>query len=90
MVSINEAVATSKKVLDEIMPEYVALNPDVEEFQLSPDSGKWEITFKAKNPEPSNGSRGLGSVFFPFAYKVVSVSASDGSLISIRNPTNEF
>jgi hypothetical protein len=77
-------------VLDEIMPEYVALHPDVEEFQLYPDSDRWEITFRAKNPEPSNGSRGLGSVFFPFVYKVVSVSASDGSLISIKNPSNDF
>ena len=89
MVSIKEAVDKSKKILDEVMPEYVALNPDVEQFQLSSDGGKWEITFKAKNPEPTNGSRGLGSVFFPFVYKVVSVSTSDGFLISVRNPTDD-
>jgi len=87
MVTIDQAVKNAQNSLSIIMPSFISLEPEVEEFRLSEESDEWIITFRAKNPDPTEQGSGMGSVFIPFVEKVVAVSASNGSVVAVRNPS---
>lgn len=87
MVTIDKAVQIAQENLAKIMPDFSKLHPSVEEFRLSNDGEEWLITFRAKNPEPTETPSGMGSVFIPFIEKIVEVEVSNGNLRSVRNPS---
>ncbi len=84
MVDIETAVKIAFTQLGKVMPEYLELNPSIEEFERSNDGSVWNVTFRAKNPDSDNGNK---NVFYPYRDKLVQIRASDGDLIAIRNPT---
>jgi hypothetical protein len=90
MVTIVEAVETAKENLAKIMPDFAKLEPNVEEFGISKDGDEWIITFRARNDDPSDSASGTNAVFIPFVEKVVRVGASNGQLLSVRNPSYDF
>jgi hypothetical protein len=84
MVDVDEAVRIATTYLSKVMPGYVALQPKIEEFELSEDGAVWNITFRAKNPDAQNG---MPNIFYPYVDKVVQIQTSNGDLIAIRNPS---
>ncbi len=84
MVDVDEAVKIAVTYLEKVMPGYVALNPKIEEFELSKDGSVWNVTFRAKNPDVQNGTP---NVFFPYLDKLVQIRTSNGALLAIQNPT---
>jgi hypothetical protein len=86
MVDVETAVKIAFTQLGKVMPEYLELNPAVEEFERSKDGSLWNVTFRAKNPDLENGTK---HIFYPYRDKVVQIQTSDGDLIAIKNPTYE-
>jgi len=86
MVDVETAVKIAFTQLGRVMPEYLELNPAVEEFERSKDGSLWNVTFRAKNPDMEDGTK---NIFYPYRDKVVQIQASDGDLIAIKNPTYE-
>jgi hypothetical protein len=83
MVDIETAVQIAKSMLAKVMPDYVQLDPYVEEFELADGGNLWNVTFRAKNPDMGK----TANVFYPYRDKLVQISVNDGNLIAIRNPT---
>jgi hypothetical protein len=83
MVDVEAAVEIARKVLGKVMPDYLALGPHVEEFELADGGNLWNVTFRARNPDAAENPFS----FYPYKDKVVQISTSDGDLIAIRNPT---
>jgi hypothetical protein len=48
MVDVDEAVRIATTYLSKVMPGYVALQPKIEEFELSEDGAVWNITFSSE------------------------------------------
>lgn len=86
MVEIEKAVEISRKGLGRIMPQFSHLDPEVAEFDFAQQTSTWEVTFRAKNPRPTGQEDASQAFYAPFIEKVAVVSASDGQLLSIRNP----
>lgn len=84
MVDVEGAVKIATDYLAKVMPGFAALHPVVMEFERSSDGSLWNVTFRAKNPEPREGN---ASFFYPYIDKLVQIQTSDGNLIAIRNPT---
>ncbi len=84
MVDVETAVKIAFTQLGKVMPEYLELNPAIEEFERSEDGSLWNVTFRARNPDMESG---IKNVFYPYRDKIVQIKASDGDLIAIRNPT---
>jgi hypothetical protein len=84
MVDVETAVKIAFDQLGKVMPDYLELNPSIEEFERSKDGSLWNVTFRAKNPDMENGTKNF---FYPYRDKLVQIKASDGDLIAIRNPT---
>lgn len=86
MLAPSEALVKARVYLGEIIPEFAALDPKVEEMVLANNASNWEITFYARNgnnPKPTTMADLLTN---PRVEKVVAVSADDGALIAVRNP----
>ena len=87
MLAPNEVVEMAKSYLGQVVPEFAALNPHVDEMVLTPESPEWRITFYAERgdtkPEPTSLAHLLQS---PRIFKTVVIGATDGELIAIRNP----
>jgi hypothetical protein len=85
MLAPGEAIEKARTYLGEVIPDFAALHPKVEEIELEPDSSLWKITFSAQNdalPEPATLAdlvRGRKKS------KIVSVGAANGSLISVKD-----
>jgi len=59
MLAPSEALNKARVYLDEVVPDFAALQPKVDEMVLAPDSSKWIITFFAQtgeNRKSRNGS----------------------------------
>lgn len=87
MLPPNEVVEKARSYLGQVVPEFAALNPKVDEMVLTPESPEWRITFYVRegdvNPEPKS----LADILrYNKILKTVVVGANDGSLIAIRNP----
>jgi len=86
MLDVGDAIVKAKTYLTVIMPEYVALEPKVEEMELSDDMSKWEIKFSAR-PASDPKADSLADLFRPQEIrKVVAVRADDGSFVAVTNP----
>lgn len=87
MLPPNEVVEKAKFYLGQVVPEFAALHPFVDEMVLTPESPEWRITFYADRgdikPEPTSLAHILQS---PKIFKTVVIGATDGELIAIRNP----
>lgn len=84
MVDVDGAVQIASGYLLKVMPGFAALHPEIMEFERSQDGALWNVTFRAKNPEHSDGNTGF---IFPYIDKLVQIQTADGDLIAIRNPT---
>jgi hypothetical protein len=85
MLAPEEAIGKARNYLGEVVPEYVALEPKVEEIECAPNSSEWKITFSAA--EGKNDSS-LAALLRGKVWKVVTVGAEDGSLIAVKNPSS--
>jgi hypothetical protein len=86
MLEPSEVLVKARIYLGEVLPEFAALEPKVDEMVLTPDSSKWIITFFAK-PEGERKAETIADLLSrPRIEKVVSVASDDGSLVAVRNP----
>lgn len=87
MLGPSEAIDKARIYLGEVVPEFAALEPRVEEMVLAPDSSAWKITFYALKGEEKADVTSLADLLrWKRIEKVVSVAANDGTLIAVRNP----
>jgi hypothetical protein len=87
MLAPSEAVDKARTYLGEVIPEFAALEPKVEEMVLAPDSSEWKITFYAFGGGEKKKATSLADMLrWQRIEKVVSVGAEDGALIAVRNP----
>jgi hypothetical protein len=87
MLAPNEAIGKARTYLDEVVPDFAAMEPKVEEMVLAPDSSEWRITFYALGTGQKTEANSLADLLrLKRIWKVVSVGANDGALIAVRNP----
>ncbi len=87
MLAPSEALVKARIYLGEIIPDFAAMEPKVEEMVLAPDSSEWKITFYTYDGEEKTSAATLAGLLRTHKIKkVVSVGADDGSLIGVRNP----
>jgi phage pi2 protein 07 len=86
MLAPNEVLVKARVYLGEVIPEFAALEPKVEEMVLAHDSSTWNITFYARSKNISKPETVADMLSNPRIEKVVSVAANDGALIAVRNP----
>ena len=87
MLAPSELIGKAQLYLGEIIPDFAALDPRVEEMVLDKNSANWNITFCAlSSPEKSQENTLADLLRFHKIRKVVSVGADDGSLVAVRNP----
>ena len=85
MLEVGEAISKARIYLNEIMPEFVELKPQIEEMVFSEDSPAWKITFVARLGEMPKTESLADLVRRRVIEKVVMVGAEDGALISVKN-----
>ena len=93
MLAPREVLGKARTYLEQVIPDFAALDPKVDEMELSPDltdTRRWVITFYAQSGDnPKVGS--LADVIRRQRIeKVVAVDAEDGHLISVSNPGPSF
>ncbi len=87
MLAPSEAIDKARIYLGEVIPEFAALDPRVEEMVLDKNSANWNITFCAlSSPEKSQENSLADLLRFHKIRKIVYIGADDGSLIAVRNP----
>jgi phage pi2 protein 07 len=86
MLAPSEALVKARVYLGEVIPEFAALDPKVEEMVLAHDSSMWNITFYARNVNSQKPTTVADMLSNPRIEKVVAVRADDGTLIAVRNP----
>ena len=87
MLAPSELIGKAQLYLGEIIPDFAALDPRVEEMVLDKYSANWNITFCAlSSPEKSQENTLADLLRFHKIRKVVSIGADDGSLVAVRNP----
>jgi hypothetical protein len=87
MLAPSEAIDKARVYLGEVVPEFAALEPKVEEMVLVPKSSEWKITFYAlKGVQKADATSLADLLRWQRVEKVVSVGADDGALIAVRNP----
>lgn len=83
MLAPEEAISKARNYLGEVVPEYVSLNPKVEEIEQTQDFSTWKISFSAMEAKKASSLADLLSG--NKVWKIVSVRAEDGSLIAVKN-----
>lgn len=85
MLAVTEVIDKARNYLGEVVPEFAALQPRVEEAEFSKDSSSWNITFAP--PEGSNrkASSLADLVRYRRSGKTVYITAEDGSLVAVKN-----
>lgn len=89
MLAPKEVIVKARDYLGEVIPDFAALDPKVEEMVLAPDSSEWRVTFLAYAHGKDENAKDatLGDILRRQRIeKVVSVAAENGSLIAVRNP----
>jgi hypothetical protein len=89
VIAAKEAIRMALGYLQEVVPEFSMLEPQVEEIVRSSDSSVWTITFSALTGDNSKAKTLAELLRFRRVRKVVSVSTKDGALISVTNPLPE-
>jgi hypothetical protein len=88
MLAPAEAIDKAQSYLGEVIPDFAALRPQVEEMVLDKDSANWNITFCAlSGPEKVQENTLADLLRLHKIRKIVSIGAADGSFIAVRNPT---
>jgi phage pi2 protein 07 len=87
MLAPSEALSKARVYLGEVVPEFAALQPKVDEMVLAPDSSKWIITFFAQAGGNRKAETVADLLSNPRIEKVISIAADDGSLVAVRNPS---
>ncbi len=87
MLAPKQAIEKARGYLEDVVPDFAALHPKVEEIARSHDSSQWKITFYAHTGD-NLAVATLADVLMSRRRieKVVSVSAQDGALIAVSNP----
>lgn len=86
MIAPSQAVKKARGYLEDVIPEFAALKPKVEEIVRTPDSSTWKITFYAHSDDTPQAATLADLLRRRRIEKVVSVSAKDGALIAVSNP----
>jgi hypothetical protein len=87
MLAPSEVIDRAHSYLGEVIPDFAALDPRVEEMVLDKNSANWNITFCAlRSPEKSQENTLADLLLLHKIRKIVSIGADDGSLIAVRNP----
>jgi hypothetical protein len=87
MLAPGEVIEKARGYLGEIVPDFAAMNPKVEEMVLTPDSSEWKITFYVYTGDLNAKAVSLADLMKPRKLeKVVSIAPEDGALIAVRNP----
>jgi hypothetical protein len=89
VIAAKDAIQKALGYLQEVVPEFAALEPQVEEIVRSSNSAVWTITFSALTGDDSKAKTLAELLRFRRIRKVVSVSTEDGALISVTNPLPE-
>jgi hypothetical protein len=84
MLAPKDAIEKARAYLQDVVPDFAALHPKVEEIVRSPDSSQWRVTFFAHAGKA--GATLADLLGQRRIEKIVSVSAQDGSLIAVNNP----
>jgi hypothetical protein len=88
MLAPEEAIGKARTYLGKVVPEYVELEPKVEEIERTPDSTEWKITFCAMSGKERTEATSLADLLrLNKIRKIVSVGAEDGNLIAVKNPS---
>jgi hypothetical protein len=88
MLAPSEVIGKARTYLGEVIPDFAAMDPMVEEMVLDKDSANWNITFcTLSSPEKSQKNTLADLLRLHKIRKIVSVGAEDGSFIAVRNPT---
>jgi len=93
MLAPSEALGKARIYLGEVIPDFAALEPKVDEMKLFPDltdTRRWVITFYAHSGDSPKVSSLADVIRRQRIEKVVSVDAEDGHLISVSNPSLPF
>jgi hypothetical protein len=86
MLAPSEATVKARIYLGEVIPDFAALEPKVDEMVLANKSTRWEITFYAQR-ENNHKPATVADLFNNLRIeKVVAVNAEDGELIAVTNP----
>lgn len=86
MLAPKEVLGKARAYLGEVVPDFAALDPKVEEMILAPDSSVWKITFSAHRGENPEAASLADIVRRQRIEKEVAVTADDGNLIAVRTP----
>ena len=86
MLAPGQAVERAREYLEEVIPDFAALQPKVEEMALTPDSSQWRIVFFAYTGEIKEAASLAELLSRRRMEKIVALSAQDGSLIAVSNP----
>ena len=87
MLAPGEVVERARGYLGEVVPDFAAMNPRVEEMVLSPDSSEWKVTFYVYTGDLNTKATSLAEIVSRRKIeKVVSIAPKDGTLIAVRNP----
>jgi hypothetical protein len=86
MLAADEVIGKARNYLEQVIPDFAALDPKVEEMVLAPDSSEWKITFYAHTDDNPKVATLADLIRRRRIEKVVSVAAEDGALIAVRNP----
>ena len=86
MLAPNQIIDKARTYLDEVVPEFAALKPKVEEMVRVPDSTEWKITFYAHSGDNSKAATVADLLRRQRIEKIVFIGANDGSLIAVKNP----
>jgi hypothetical protein len=87
MLAPGELIDKARTYLGEVVPEFAALGPKVEEMVLTPDSSEWKITFYVYSGDLDAKVTSLADIINRRKIeKVVSIAPDDGALIAVRNP----
>ena len=88
MLAPSEVIGKAQSYLGEVIPDFAALEPRVEEMELDKNSANWNITFCAlSSPEKTHENSLADLLRLHKIRKIVSIGADDGSFIAVRNPT---
>lgn len=93
MLAPRDALGKARAYLEEVIPDFAALDPKVDEMKLSPhggDSQTWVITFYAPTKDNAKVETLADVVRRQRIEKVVSLDADDGHLVFVGTPGLPF
>lgn len=86
MLAPSQVIDKARTYLGEVVPEFAALQPKIEEMVLVPNSSEWKITFYAQSGDNPKVATVADLLRRQRIEKIVFVGADDGSLIAVKNP----